>query len=418
MKTAPYFAALAVALTAPIAALALAPVNLGTAGNFVILAKTGISTTGTTAITGDLGVSPAAATFITGFSLIADATNTFSRSSLVTGKIYAADYTAPTPTAMTTAILDMETAYTDAAGRTTPDFTELHTGDLTGKTLIPGLYKWGTSVIISAGGTTIAGSPSDIWIFQIAGDLTLANAAIVTLSGGAQAKNIFWQVAGQVTVGTTAQMKGIILCQTLIDLQTGSTLNGRALAQTAVTSDASIVVMPAIATSVITFDTLIHKKTGDARFKLTATASSGLPVSYTLSNTTVATISGDTITILGVGTDTITASQAGNENYSAAVPVKRVLTVTDGTPVVTGRNGELLSGRNCFGVVRGNRIGVNAGPYEIAVYDLTGRIIFQQKATANAGFIKMAVPEKTSNVLIVRLTQGDRSMVRKIQTVR
>lgn len=225
-------------------------VNLGTAGDFVILAKTGISCTGSTQITGDLGVSPAAATYITGFDLIADASTTFSLSSLVTGQIFAADFTEPTPTKLTTAIGDMETAYTNAAGRLLPDFTELYTGDLTGKTLIPGLYNWTTTVTVGTAGVTISGSENDIWIFQIAQNLEIANGAIVTLAGGAQAANIFWQVAGQATLGTTAQMKGIILARTAIAMNTGATLSGRALAQTAVTIDANTVIVPAILTSV------------------------------------------------------------------------------------------------------------------------------------------------------------------------
>jgi hypothetical protein len=218
-----------------------APVDLGTSGNFVILAKTGISTTGTTSIVGDIGVSPIDHTAITGFDLILDPSGQWATSSLVVGKVYAADYAPPTPTMLTTAVSDMETAYTDAAGRTLPDYTELYSGDLTGQTLTHGLYKWSTGVLVSAGGVTISGTASDVWIFQIAQDLTVANGAIVTLSGGAQASNIFWQVAGQVTLGTTSDFSGIILCQTLIDMQTGGTLNGRALAQTAVTLDANIV---------------------------------------------------------------------------------------------------------------------------------------------------------------------------------
>jgi hypothetical protein len=229
-------------------ALGPAPVDLGTAGNFRILAKTGISTTGTTSIVGDIGVSPAAATYITGFDLIMDSSGTFSTSALVNGKVYAADYADPTPTMMTTAISDMETAYTDAAGRTLPDETELGAGDITSLTLAPGLYKWSTGVLIGTAGVTLSGGASDVYIFQIAQDLTVDNAAIVTLSGGAQVTNIFWQVAGKVTLGTTSQFKGIILCQTLIEILTGANLEGRALAQTAVTLDATIVVpeFPAI----------------------------------------------------------------------------------------------------------------------------------------------------------------------------
>src|SRR5690606_33443103 len=142
-------------------------------------------------------------------------------SSLVNGKIYAANYAAPTPTILTTAVSDMETAYTDAAGRT-PDYTEMYAGDLTGQTLTTGVYKWGTDVLVSAGGVTISGSPTDVWIFEISGNLTVANGAIINLIGGAQAHNIFWQVAGQATLGTTSDFSGIILCQTQIDLQTGA----------------------------------------------------------------------------------------------------------------------------------------------------------------------------------------------------
>jgi len=221
-----------------------APVNLGTAGNFVILAKSGISTTGTTSIVGDIGVSPIDSTAITGFGLILDSTNKFSTSSIVTGKVYASDYTSPTPSIMTNAISDMETAYTDAAGRTKPTATEMGAGNIGGMTITPGLYKWGTGVTIPPGGVTLSGGANDVWIFQIAQDLIVDNGAKVILNGGAQAKNIFWQVAGQTTIGTTSDFKGIILSKTMISLNTGATLNGRALAQTAVTLDSNSVTMP------------------------------------------------------------------------------------------------------------------------------------------------------------------------------
>lgn len=231
------FTTVATSLTGP------AVVNLGTAGSYVIVAKSGVSTTGTTSIVGDIGISPAAATFVTGFALIADASNTFSTSSMVTGKVWAANYTAPTPAALTTAVLDMQTAYTDAAGRSLPDFTELGAGNINGRTLVPGLYKWGTGVNVPIA-VTLTGGANDVFIFQIAQNLTVGNGAIVTLSGGVQARNIFWQVAGQVTIGTTAQFHGIILSKTLIAMNTGSTLTGRALAQTAVTLNATTITQP------------------------------------------------------------------------------------------------------------------------------------------------------------------------------
>jgi hypothetical protein len=179
-----------------------------------------------------------------------DASNTFSTSILITGKVYASDYTIPTPTKMTTAIGEMETAYNNAAGRKLPDYTELYLGNLTGKTLTPGLYNWSTGVQVSSGGVTISGTATDVWIFQIAQNLELTSGAIVTLSGGAQASNIFWQVAGQVTLGTTVAMKGILLCKTKIVMSTGASLLGSALAQTAVTLDANAVTSPGTVNSI------------------------------------------------------------------------------------------------------------------------------------------------------------------------
>jgi hypothetical protein len=138
----------------------------------------------------------------------------------------------------------MQTAYTDAAGRTTPDFTELAAGQIGGLTLAPGLYKWGTDVLISSD-VTLAGSPTDVWIFQIAGKITQANGTKVLLSGGAMANNVFWQSFGDVSLGTTTHFEGIIMAQTSISLGTGASINGRLLAQTAVTLDADSVAMPA-----------------------------------------------------------------------------------------------------------------------------------------------------------------------------
>ena len=219
------------------------PVNLGTAGNFAILAKSGISTVPTSAITGDIGVSPIGSTGITGFSLILTASSPFATSTQVTGKVYTPDYADPTPSKLTTAIGDMQTAYTDAAGRSTPDFTELGSGEIGGLTLVPGLYKWGTDVMITSD-VTLNGGPNDVWVFQIAGGITLANGKKVNLSGGAQAKNIFWQSFGVVSIGTTAHFEGIVIAQTSISLGTGASVNGRLLAQTAVTLDASTVTAP------------------------------------------------------------------------------------------------------------------------------------------------------------------------------
>ena len=232
-------------IAAPFIAFAAGPttVNLGTAGNFVILAKTGVSTTGFTSIVGDIGLSPAAASYLTGFALTLPAASAFSTSAQVTGKVYAPGYADPTPSNLTTSVLDMQTAYTDAAGRA-PTVTELGAGNIGGLTLVPGVYKWGTDVTIPTD-VTLSGAAQDVWIFQIAQNLTVSSGVRVILSGGAQASNIFWQVAGQTTLGTTSVFNGNILDQTTIVLNTGATLNGRALAQAAVTLDSNIVTVPA-----------------------------------------------------------------------------------------------------------------------------------------------------------------------------
>lgn len=229
-------------LAGPLAAFASVPaaVSLQSAGNFAILAKAGISTTGSTMVTGDIGVSPAAATFITGFGLVLTAGSSYATSSLVSGKVYAPDYADPTPANITAAVSDMQTAYTDAAGRTTPTATELGAGNIGGLTLAPGLYKWGTGVTIPSD-VTLAGGANDVWIFQIGQNLDVSSGVNIILSGGAMANNVFWAVAGQTTIGTTAKFNGNILDQTAIVMNTGATLNGRALAQTAVTLDANTV---------------------------------------------------------------------------------------------------------------------------------------------------------------------------------
>jgi len=232
------------ALMAPLSLMAQsvqAPVNLGTAGNFVILSKTGITDVPASPIVGNIGASP-----ITGAAIHVSCAE-------VTGTISSVDAAGPAPCslvvpgALTAAINDMTTAYTDAAGRPIPDFINLGAGNITGLTLIPGLYKWGTDVLVSAGGVTLSGGPNAVWIFQIAGDLTLANNAHVTLAGGAQASNIFWQVGASnfgATLGTTSVIYGNILSAKQVILNTGASLIGRALAQTQVTLQFTSVTNP------------------------------------------------------------------------------------------------------------------------------------------------------------------------------
>jgi hypothetical protein len=218
----------------------VAPVDLGSAANFTILSKAGISNTGDSTILGHLGVSPIAGTAVTGFGLQLDSQGRFSTSSLVTGRVYAADYDAPTPSMLTTAIGDMHTAYLDAAGRQNPRATELGAGNIGGRTIRQGLYKWSSNVIIPDD-VILSGGINSVWIFQIAGTLTVGAGTRIVLQDGAQAKNVFWQVGGATTIRTTAVFNGNILGKTKIVLMTGARLNGRALAHTAVTLDANTI---------------------------------------------------------------------------------------------------------------------------------------------------------------------------------
>ena len=230
-----------------------APLDLGSSSTdpsqvrgYVLLAKTAITNvTGSSITGGNVGLSPAAATFITGFSMTADASNVFSTSASVVapGKIYASNYAVPSPVNLTSAVLAMQTAYTDAAGRSNPDFTNLASGNLGGLTLTPGLYKWGTNVTIPLD-VTISGGANDVWIFQISDNLDLSASKRVILAGGAQAANIYWQIAGQATLHATSHFEGTILSKTGVTLQTTATLHGRALAQSMIALDNNAITAP------------------------------------------------------------------------------------------------------------------------------------------------------------------------------
>lgn len=218
------------------------PVDLGSAGYFAILAKSAVTTTGTTDITGNVGLSPADRTFLTGFGIIMDSANEFATSSLVTGKLYAADFLGSTPAKMTTAVSDMETAYTTAAGLTAPAAVmDQGAGEIGGLTLAPGRYKWGTGLSIS---TNLTLDGNGEYIFQVADGLTVAAGVSVILAGGAVPENIVWQIGSAATLGTGSHFEGTLMTYAAITFGTNSSMNGRAYAQTAVNLDATTVVAP------------------------------------------------------------------------------------------------------------------------------------------------------------------------------
>jgi hypothetical protein len=185
-------------------------------------------------ITGDIAVSPIAATAMTGFSLALDSEGTFSTATQLTGSAYAADYASPIPATLTTAVSDMETAYTDAAGRTNSNAARINLlgGLIGGQTLTPGIYTFQVNIDIAAD-ITLSGGPKDVFIIQATGNIVQAANKKMILSGGVKPENIFWQVAGHVKVGAGAHFEGILLVKTDVLFKTGSSLNGRVLAQTA-----------------------------------------------------------------------------------------------------------------------------------------------------------------------------------------
>ncbi|WP_300566684.1 YDG domain-containing protein [Flavobacterium sp.] len=116
---------------------------------------------------------------------------------------------------------------------------------------------------------------------------------------------------------------------TAITVTSTSIISGADSANYSLTQPTGLAADITQASQTITFNPLVVQYTGAANFNLTATASSGLTVTYVSSNPAVATVSGNTVTIVGIGTTVITASQAGNGNYAAAVDVNQNQIVTN-----------------------------------------------------------------------------------------
>ena len=219
-------------------------VSLASAGTYVILTKSGITNATTSAVTGDMGVSPIASTAITGFDPITlDASGTFSTSAQVIGKIYAADYAAPTPANLTTAVSDVNTAYGDAASRVPTDTNIGTAGNIGGLTVAPGVHKFTTGLAINTD-VTLSGTATDVWIFQVSGGITQASGTHVVLAGGALAQNVFWQTAGVAAIGTGAHFEGILMSGSSATLASGASMNGRVYSNTNATLDANTITRP------------------------------------------------------------------------------------------------------------------------------------------------------------------------------
>ena len=202
------------------------PVNLLSAGSFVVLAYSTITNVGHTTLCGDLGLSPGSA--VVGAPIV------------TCGGVYHV-----TDTAAASAKVDLSAAYTDAGGRINP---ALVAGDLGGQTLYPGLYKSTSSLMISSGDLTLdaQGNPNGVFIFQVASILSTGSNRKVILAGGAKATNVFWQVGSSCVIASNSKFVGTIMAHTQINLNIGASLVGRAMSEIEqVTLNTNVITKPA-----------------------------------------------------------------------------------------------------------------------------------------------------------------------------
>jgi hypothetical protein len=189
-----------------------APVNLRSAAPFTILATSTTTTTGGGIINGDVGLSPVGSQGIP--------------PDKINGTIYNGD----TNGVAAQAQLDLTAAIIAASPAQLPG--GINAGaELGGQTLVPGVYQSPSGSYAITGDLTLFGGPNDVWVFQMASTLTVAVSGRVILTGGAQARNIFWQVGSSATLGTSSVFEGTVMAYASITMNASSTLDGRALAQ-------------------------------------------------------------------------------------------------------------------------------------------------------------------------------------------
>jgi hypothetical protein len=316
-----------------------APVGLGAADNFAVLAGAGITNTGSTTITGDVGTHPT--TTETGFGPGADSVT-------LTGTNHGGDAVTQQAKA------DLVTAYVDAASR--PGATEIPT-DLAGQNLGPGVYDSADGTFANSGTLTLTGE--GVYIFQTESTLITASGSSVNLTGGADACNVYWQVGSSATLGTGSNLQGTILALTTITMNTTATLQGRALARNgAVTLDTNTITRascftPTTTTTTVTSSTNPSTPGQPVTFTATVTAADGSTptgsVEFFDNGVSIGIVPLDengqasiTVTDLGPGEHDITAVYLGGPGFlasSTAAALRQIVgppLVVEVVPTFTG----------------------------------------------------------------------------------
>ncbi len=195
-------------------------IELGIADSFAILAYSSIISAPTSTIMGKVGLMPG------GRSLINLNLNT--EVSGGSEDVYAGDDAGDQLNYLSIAKSDLISAYREVVGRVTDkDKIESFGGKLGGRVLPSGTYKWSSSVFINSD-LVLEGSETDVFIFQIDGNLTLSPGVKILLNGGAKAKNVFWQVSGRVLLDSLSSFNGTVISQMTFEMKNQAVLNGRA----------------------------------------------------------------------------------------------------------------------------------------------------------------------------------------------
>jgi hypothetical protein len=216
-------------------------VDLGSAERFGILSGVGVSNNAGFSVINnmDVGIYPGVRSSVTGFP----------PATIVAGSIYASDDIAPAGTAamLTQAKLDLTQAYLFAEGASYSAPITV-SGDQGGKTLVAGIYKSTSTLLVQNGDLTLSGSATDVWIFQVASAFTTVGGAggNIKLTGGALAKNVFWQTGSSATIGDYTSFVGNILALQSVTMGSHSTAKGRMLARngSVVMTDTNIITKP------------------------------------------------------------------------------------------------------------------------------------------------------------------------------